>query len=40
MDETITLPDGRLLDIYVSGPAQGQPLVFHHGTRARADLSV
>jgi pimeloyl-ACP methyl ester carboxylesterase len=32
VDETITLPDGRLLDIYVSGPASGRPLVFHHGT--------
>jgi pimeloyl-ACP methyl ester carboxylesterase len=32
MDDTITLPDGRLLDIYVSGPERGLPLIFHHGT--------
>ncbi|HEX3615277.1 MAG TPA: alpha/beta hydrolase [Solirubrobacteraceae bacterium] len=32
MEKTLTLPDGRLLDIYVSGPEQGLPLVFHHGT--------
>ncbi len=32
MFETITLPDGRLLDIYVSGPESGLPLLFHHGT--------
>jgi pimeloyl-ACP methyl ester carboxylesterase len=29
---TIQLPDGRNLDIYVSGPDDGVPLVFHHGT--------
>jgi pimeloyl-ACP methyl ester carboxylesterase len=29
---TISLPDGRTLDIEVSGPAGGVPLVFHHGT--------
>lgn len=28
----IELPDGRLLDIQVSGPEDGVPLVFHHGT--------
>jgi pimeloyl-ACP methyl ester carboxylesterase len=28
----IDLPDGRKLDIYVSGPDDGVPLVFHHGT--------
>ena len=28
----IRLPDGRLLDLRVSGPAGGFPLVFHHGT--------
>jgi pimeloyl-ACP methyl ester carboxylesterase len=28
----IKLPDGRLLDIRVSGPAGGTPLVMHHGT--------
>jgi pimeloyl-ACP methyl ester carboxylesterase len=32
MDDTITLPDGRRLDIYVSGPEDGLPLLFHHGT--------
>lgn len=26
------LPDGRWLDLQVSGPADGVPLVFHHGT--------
>jgi pimeloyl-ACP methyl ester carboxylesterase len=30
--EAIVLPDGRRLDIRVSGPADGVPLVFHHGT--------
>jgi len=30
------LPDGRLLDIRVSGPADGLPLVFHHGTPGAA----
>ena len=28
----INLPDGRLLDVDVSGPEGGIPLVFHHGT--------
>ena len=28
----IELPDGRLLDIRVSGPEGGAPLVLHHGT--------
>jgi pimeloyl-ACP methyl ester carboxylesterase len=28
----IDLADGRRLDIAVSGPAEGVPLVFHHGT--------
>jgi pimeloyl-ACP methyl ester carboxylesterase len=28
----IDLPDGRRLDIAVSGPSDGTPLVFHHGT--------
>jgi pimeloyl-ACP methyl ester carboxylesterase len=28
----VRLPDGRRLDIRVSGPASGLPLVFHHGT--------
>lgn len=26
------LSDGRLIDVYVSGPDEGLPLVFHHGT--------
>lgn len=29
---SIPLPDGRALDVYVSGPEDGLPLVFHHGT--------
>jgi pimeloyl-ACP methyl ester carboxylesterase len=29
---TLSLPDGRRLDIAVSGPNGGMPLVFHHGT--------
>jgi pimeloyl-ACP methyl ester carboxylesterase len=28
----VQLPDGRFLDVRVSGPADGIPLVFHHGT--------
>lgn len=28
----LTLPDGRALDVEVTGPAGGTPLVFHHGT--------
>ena len=28
----INLPDGRSLDVDVSGPEDGIPLVFHHGT--------
>jgi pimeloyl-ACP methyl ester carboxylesterase len=30
--EQLTLADGRVLDVRVSGPADGMPLVFHHGT--------
>ena len=30
--DQVRLPDGRRLDIRVSGPASGLPLVFHHGT--------
>jgi pimeloyl-ACP methyl ester carboxylesterase len=30
--EQVQLPDGRRLDVRVSGPAGGVPLVFHHGT--------
>jgi pimeloyl-ACP methyl ester carboxylesterase len=29
---TLGLPDGRRLDIEISGPDGGPPLVFHHGT--------
>jgi pimeloyl-ACP methyl ester carboxylesterase len=29
---TLGLPDGRHLDIEISGPDDGLPLVFHHGT--------
>jgi pimeloyl-ACP methyl ester carboxylesterase len=32
----ITLPDGRRLDVRVSGPPDGTPLVFHHGTPGAA----
>lgn len=28
----VVLPDGRRLDVRVSGPDDGLPLVFHHGT--------
>lgn len=29
---SLTLPDGRLLDLYLAGSEDGTPLVFHHGT--------
>jgi pimeloyl-ACP methyl ester carboxylesterase len=29
---SLTLSEGRSLDVSVSGPDQGTPLVFHHGT--------
>lgn len=32
----LRLPDGRLLDLRVSGPAGGLPLVYHHGTPGAA----
>ncbi len=32
----VRLPDGRRLDVRVSGPAGGFPLVFHHGTPGAA----
>jgi pimeloyl-ACP methyl ester carboxylesterase len=32
----VRLPDGRRLDMRVSGPADGVPLVFHHGTPGAA----
>ena len=34
--EQVQLPDGRQLDVRVSGPADGLPLVFHHGTPGAA----
>jgi pimeloyl-ACP methyl ester carboxylesterase len=34
--EQITLADGRVLDYRLSGPADGLPLVFHHGTPGSA----
>lgn len=34
--EHIQLADGRHLDVRVSGPADGLPLVFHHGTPGAA----
>lgn len=34
--EQVQLPDGRRLDMCVSGPAGGLPLVFHHGTPSAA----
>lgn len=32
----VELPDGRLLQVEVSGPADGPPLLFHHGTPGSA----
>jgi pimeloyl-ACP methyl ester carboxylesterase len=32
----LSLPDGRDIDVRVSGPAGGVPLVFHHGTPGAA----
>lgn len=32
----LDLPDGRRLDVTVTGPAEGIPLVFHHGTPGSA----
>jgi len=34
----LLLPDGRRLDVRVSGPADGVPLVFHHGTPGAGTL--
>jgi pimeloyl-ACP methyl ester carboxylesterase len=34
--EHVQMPDGRRLDMRVSGPADGLPLVFHHGTPGAA----
>lgn len=30
----LDLPDGRVIDLAVSGPPEGTPLMFHHGTPA------
>ena len=30
--EQRTLPDGRTLDVRISGPSAGLPLLYHHGT--------
>lgn len=32
ISDLLTLPDGRRLDVQVSGPPSGLPLIFHHGT--------
>ncbi|GAA4735069.1 alpha/beta hydrolase [Amnibacterium soli] len=32
----LPLPDGRLLETWISGPEDGLPLVFHHGTPGSA----
>ena len=34
--DRVRLADGRLIDVRVSGPANGLPLVFHHGTPGAA----
>jgi pimeloyl-ACP methyl ester carboxylesterase len=35
MDATpMTLPDGRQLDLFLAGPQDGTPLLFHHGSPA------
>ena len=36
VSDHVRLPDGRRLDMRVSGPAGGLPLVFHHGTPGAA----
>src|SRR5207237_8741956 len=28
----LALPDGRIVNVYVDGPADGTPLISHHGT--------
>jgi pimeloyl-ACP methyl ester carboxylesterase len=32
----LSLPDGRVLETWISGPEDGTPLVFHHGTPGSA----
>ncbi len=34
--DSVQLPDGRRIDVRVSGPTTGLPLVFHHGTPGAA----
>jgi pimeloyl-ACP methyl ester carboxylesterase len=34
---TLTLPDGRALEVQVTGPSDGPPLLFHHGTPGCAE---
>ena len=34
--DRVALPDGRNLEYQVSGPLDGLPLVFHHGTPGAA----
>lgn len=36
---SLTLPDGRVLETWVSGPADGLPLVVHHGTPSAGEPS-
>lgn len=33
---TVPTPDGRALDVWLAGPADGQPVLFHHGTPGSA----
>lgn len=33
---TVPTPDGRVLDVWLAGPADGQPVLFHHGTPGSA----
>ncbi|MBS2553589.1 alpha/beta hydrolase [Catenulispora sp. NL8] len=35
---SLRLPDGRVLEYLVAGPADGTPLIFHHGTPCAAVL--
>ncbi|HEX5579665.1 MAG TPA: alpha/beta hydrolase [Candidatus Limnocylindria bacterium] len=32
MPESFNLPDGRRLDLFLDGPAEGLPVLFHHGS--------
>jgi pimeloyl-ACP methyl ester carboxylesterase len=34
--DVVRLPDGRRLEVYTSGPVDGLPLVYHHGTPGSA----